>query len=68
MRFMWIAVVILASSSTSVDAQERERQRELFEEIIADMPQDENDYLDISLDDEEALLADYKARLLSMNV
>jgi hypothetical protein len=61
----WIFIVILVASPES-QAFDEERKKELIDEIITDIPNNEDDYLDLSLDDEAALLNEYQARISSL--
>jgi hypothetical protein len=65
---MTLFIVILGASSESqaLDQQRQEHEKELIDEIIADFPTNEEDYLDLTLDDEATLLCEYLARLSSL--
>jgi len=54
-------VLVLSASSTD------EADRLLVEEeILPDIPRDDEDYLDLTLDDEASFLDEYKSRLASL--
>jgi len=57
---------VTSSASALQVYEQQERERELMDEIIPDIPKDEQDYLDLTLDDEAALLCEYLARLSSL--
>ena len=68
---MLIFFIYTLASSTS-DATEangmtqEERDRIINEEIAPDIPIHDEDYLDLALDEEEELLNEYQARLMSL--
>lgn len=53
------------SSAGVKSPEEIEREKKLIASVIDDLPQGEEDHLDISLREEEQFLLDYKARLMS---
>lgn len=59
-------IAVLAASLDSHDQERREHEKELMDEILADIPKSEEEYLDLSLDDEAAVLCEYLARLSSV--
>jgi len=52
----------VASSTAS-----QKHERELMDEIIPDLPQSDDDYLDLTLDDEASFLQEYNGRILSLD-
>uniref|UniRef100_UPI00398F4E19 NEDD8 ultimate buster 1-like n=1 Tax=Pristiophorus japonicus TaxID=55135 RepID=UPI00398F4E19 len=52
-----------SATSAATDAQGNPEQDDMLKEILAYLPQDEDDYIDLSLEEEEDVIDEYKAKL-----
>lgn len=67
---VWFLLVASQASSNDDLEQQRQANQErvklIEEEIIPDIPQNEEDHLDLELEDEAAIFEEYKALLASV--
>ena len=54
------------SSSPTKSAEEKEKEKDAIAEIIPDIPQDEDDHLDLTLEEEASFLQEYQTLLHSI--
>ena len=62
---MFSPLITAESSSSTKSEEEKKREREAYEAIVCDIPEGEEDHLDLLLDEEFHFLQEYKALLAS---
>lgn len=58
--------MITDEASNKKTADQLREEKEAIDRLVSDLPEDEEDYLDISLDEEKQFLQEYKSLILSL--